>query len=178
MTTASITSNGHLWVRNQRAGEVLPRIRRGEGAYLFDETGKRYLDGSGGPVLSCIGHGNREVIDAIRQQLDRFEFAFCGHFTTDAIDALAETIVAEAGLPYQRVSFVSGWIRGDRDLHAHCAGIPRSARRTGPNAVHLASPILARVHPWRIVRLGPFHATAPLRTGVDAGHFFVSCERL
>jgi len=108
MTAASIASNGHLWVRNQRAGEVLPRIRHGAGAYLIDETGKRYLDGSGGPVLSCIGHGNREVIDAIKEQLDRFEFAFCGHFTTDAIDALAETIVAEAGPPYHRVSFVSG----------------------------------------------------------------------
>jgi len=110
MTAASSSSGstGHVWVRNQRAGEVLPRIRHGEGAYLIDETGKRYLDGSGGPVISCVGHRNREVIDAIRQQLDRFEYAFCGHFTTDAIDALAETIIAEAGLPYRRVSFVSG----------------------------------------------------------------------
>ena len=63
-------------MRNQHAGEVLPRIRHADGAYLIDDTGKRDLDGSGGPVLPCVGQGNREVMDEIKRQLDRFEFAF------------------------------------------------------------------------------------------------------
>ena len=45
--------------------ESLPRIVRGEGSYLIDDAGRRYLDGSGGPAAFCIGHGNREVNAAI-----------------------------------------------------------------------------------------------------------------
>ena len=53
--------------------EKLPRIDRGEGSYLFDTAGRRYLDGSGGPAAFSIGHGNREVNAAIAAQLDKIE---------------------------------------------------------------------------------------------------------
>ena len=56
----------------------MPQNRRADGAYLIDDTAKRYVDGSGGAVISCVGHGNREVIDAINRQLDLFQFAFSG----------------------------------------------------------------------------------------------------
>jgi adenosylmethionine-8-amino-7-oxononanoate aminotransferase len=103
-----LRNSGHLWVRSQARGELLPRARSGEGIYLIDDTGRRYIDGSSGPVLSCLGHGNREVIEAIKRQLDGLEFAFSGHFTTDPIDALAETVLREAGPAYGRIVFVSG----------------------------------------------------------------------
>ena len=49
--------------------EGMPRIARGEGSYLIDSTGRRYLDGSGGPAAFCLGHGNREINAAITAQL-------------------------------------------------------------------------------------------------------------
>ena len=46
----------------------LPRIARGEGSYLYDTTGRRYLDGSGGPAAFGIGHDNPEVHTTIASQ--------------------------------------------------------------------------------------------------------------
>ena len=43
----------------------LPRVVRGSGSYLYDAAGKQYIDGSGGPLVYCIGHGNAEVNAAI-----------------------------------------------------------------------------------------------------------------
>ena len=45
-----------------------PAIARAEGIYLWDADGKRYLDGSSGPVVSNLGHGNRRVLDAMQAQ--------------------------------------------------------------------------------------------------------------
>ena len=47
---------------------TLPRIVRGLGSYLWDATGKQYIDGSGGPAVYCLGHGNAEVNTAITAQ--------------------------------------------------------------------------------------------------------------
>jgi 4-aminobutyrate aminotransferase-like enzyme len=48
----------------------LPVALRGEGAYVIDAEGKRYLDASGGPAVSCLGHSHPKVIAAIKQQAD------------------------------------------------------------------------------------------------------------
>ena len=45
-----------------------PEISHGEGIYLWDTTGKRYLDGSSGALVANIGHGRREVADAMAAQ--------------------------------------------------------------------------------------------------------------
>jgi adenosylmethionine-8-amino-7-oxononanoate aminotransferase len=52
-----------------------PMAVRGEDVYLYDADGKQYLDGSGGAAISCLGHGNRVVIDAIKSQVERLAFA-------------------------------------------------------------------------------------------------------
>ena len=39
-----------------------PTAVRGEGCYLYDSTGKEYLDGSGGAAVSCLGHGDADVM--------------------------------------------------------------------------------------------------------------------
>ena len=80
----------------------------GEGCYLIDRAGKRYLDGSGGAAVSCLGHGNREVIDAIKGQLDRIAFAHTGFLTSEPAEALADLLVANAPDGIDRVYFVSG----------------------------------------------------------------------
>ena len=49
----------------------LPKVAWAKGSYVYDASGKQYIDGSGGPAVYCIGHANTEVNDAIKAQLDR-----------------------------------------------------------------------------------------------------------
>ncbi len=85
----------------------LPQATGGQGVYLFDADGKRYLDASGGAAVSCLGHGHPRVIEAIRRQAERLAYAHTAFFTTEPAERLADFLVARApGLTY--VYFVSG----------------------------------------------------------------------
>ena len=81
---------------------------RGEGAYLYDREGKRYLDASGGAAVSCLGHSDREVTAAIRRQLDALPFAHTSFFTNEPMEALADALIARAPRSFDKVYFVSG----------------------------------------------------------------------
>ncbi|MEQ8347939.1 MAG: aspartate aminotransferase family protein [Sneathiellaceae bacterium] len=86
----------------------LPVAVSGQGAYIIDSTGKRYLDASGGAAVSCLGHSDREVVAAVQAQLDRLPFAHTGFFTTQAMEDLADRLVATAPAGLEKVYFVSG----------------------------------------------------------------------
>ncbi|WP_428512743.1 aspartate aminotransferase family protein [Roseovarius sp.] len=96
----------HVFHRNSRAD--IPTVSRGEGAYLYDQSGKAYLDGSGGAAVSCLGHGDAHVTDAIKAQLDRIAFAHTGFLTSEPAETLAGRLVAVAPGGLKRVYFVSG----------------------------------------------------------------------
>lgn len=86
-------------------------ISHGEGVYLFDEAGKRYLDGAGGAYVASVGHGNREVADAVHQQLLKVAYVNGTQFTSRPTEALAERLSALArplGCDDWRVTFLSG----------------------------------------------------------------------
>ena len=85
-----------------------PMVVRGEGVYLYDADGKQYLDGSGGAAISCLGHGNRVVIDAIKSQAEKLAFAHTMFFTNQPQEELAEKLVARFGVDDARVYFLSG----------------------------------------------------------------------
>jgi len=72
--------------------EKLPRIVRGEGSYLFDTTGKRYLDGSGGPAVFSLGHAHPEVNAAIVQQLSAVAHGYRYLFTSDVLEELTQVV--------------------------------------------------------------------------------------
>lgn len=80
----------------------------GDGAYLIDGNGRRYLDGSCGAAVSCLGHSDPEVRAAIREQADRLAFAHTSFFTNEPMEALAEELVRHAPPGIERVYFVSG----------------------------------------------------------------------
>ncbi|MBT9386999.1 aspartate aminotransferase family protein [Pseudooceanicola sp. CBS1P-1] len=86
----------------------LPTAVGGEGCYLIDADGKRYLDGSGGAAVSCLGHSNQRVRDAIKAQVDQLAFAHTGFFTSEPAEALADLLIANAPGDLDRVYFVSG----------------------------------------------------------------------
>jgi len=96
----------HVFHRSSRS--AYPTVVAGDGAYLIDAQGKRYLDGSSGAAVSCLGHSDREVIDAIKQQLDRLPYAHTSFFTSEPMEALADTLVASAPEGLSRVYFTSG----------------------------------------------------------------------
>lgn len=74
-----------------------PQAVRGEGAWLYDAAGKRYLDFSGSAAVNFIGHGVREVADAIAEQARTLEFAHTSQFATPVAEEFAQELLAFAG---------------------------------------------------------------------------------
>jgi adenosylmethionine-8-amino-7-oxononanoate aminotransferase len=95
-------------VFHRQLSGAMPRAVAGEGVYLVDETGKRYLDASGGASVSCLGHGDRDVIDAIKAQLDKLAFAHTAFFTNEPAEKLAELLAEQAPGDLSMVYMLSG----------------------------------------------------------------------
>ncbi|WP_137724791.1 aspartate aminotransferase family protein [Prescottella subtropica] len=108
-----MTSSGALWhgfadmgaVR--RDGEFV--VTRGEGAYIWDADGIRYLDATAGLWFTNVGHGRTEIADAVAAQLSTLaHFSTFGDFTADVTVALADRLAALAPVPGSKVFFTSG----------------------------------------------------------------------
>ena len=67
-------------------------ISRGEGIYCYDTDGKRYIEGVSGIYVTNIGHGNRQVIEAIRRQQEKISFASPLHAVSDVAIRYAERL--------------------------------------------------------------------------------------
>ncbi|MBE3639516.1 aspartate aminotransferase family protein [Mangrovicoccus algicola] len=85
-----------------------PVATGGAGCYLFDAAGRRYFDGSGGAAVSCLGHGDPEIVAAVQDQASRLAYAHTGFFTSEPAEALADLLIAHAPGDLDRVYFVSG----------------------------------------------------------------------
>ena len=96
----------HVFHRNPR--DAYPVAVRGEGAYLIDRDGRRYLDASGGAAVSCLGHSDAAVVKAIQDQLAKLPFAHTSFFTNEPMEALADALISRAPAPMEKVYFVSG----------------------------------------------------------------------
>lgn len=75
-----------------RGGLALPVAATGDGAYITDNTGRRYLDAAGGAIVVGIGHGRRAVADAVASQMEKIAYAHGSAFTAEALDAWASEI--------------------------------------------------------------------------------------
>ena len=85
-----------------------PQVANGDGAYVVDANGKRYLDACGGAAVSCLGHSNQVVVDAVKQQLDKIAYAHTGFFTSEPAEQLAAALCARAPDSFGRVYFHNG----------------------------------------------------------------------
>jgi hypothetical protein len=74
-----------------------PTARRGDGVFIEDSTGKRYIDFSGSAAVNFIGHGVREVWEAIDRQAGQLEFAHSSQFTSEIAEQLAAELIDFAG---------------------------------------------------------------------------------
>ncbi|MBN3765270.1 aspartate aminotransferase family protein [Burkholderia sp. Ac-20365] len=88
--------------------QTLPVAVKGEGIEIVDSTGKRYIDASGGAAVSCLGHSNQRVIDAIKRQAQELPYAHTSFFTTQPAEELASYLTERAPQGLGHVYFVSG----------------------------------------------------------------------
>ncbi|MCX5045936.1 aminotransferase class III-fold pyridoxal phosphate-dependent enzyme [Aldersonia sp. NBC_00410] len=84
-------------------------IARGEGAYIWDAAGNRYLDATAGLWFTNVGHGRREIADAVGSQLAELaHYSNFGDFASTVTVELAERLAAIAPVPGSKVFFTSG----------------------------------------------------------------------
>lgn len=96
-------------VLHRKPGTLPQAVTRAEGLRVWTGDGREYLDAvSGGAAVSCLGHGNREVEEAIRRQLDEVSFYHTSFFTSEPAERLAELLIDGAPQGLSRVLFCSG----------------------------------------------------------------------
>lgn len=85
--------NWHPYTQHQTTG-LLPAIVKGEGVYLWDENGKKYLDAISSWWVNPFGHSNKQIADAIYQQLTTLEHVLFGGFTNKPAVFLSEKLLS------------------------------------------------------------------------------------
>jgi hypothetical protein len=115
----------HVFHRHLR--QDYPVAVAADGPYLIDADGRRYLDGSGGAAVSCLGHGHPAIVAAVREQVERLEYAHTSFFTSEPAERLADDLVAHAPAGLTHAYFVSGGSEGVEaalkmavQFHAEC----------------------------------------------------------
>ncbi len=95
-------------VFHRTKNKQLPVAVGGEGVWLIDREGRRYLDASGGAAVSCLGHGHPAVTAALIAQAKKLAFAHTAFFTSEPAEQLADLLVDTLPPGFGQVYFVSG----------------------------------------------------------------------
>jgi len=106
-------SHAHAWLQfhqgRDQPGEGAEAIMvKGEGNYVYDITGNRYIDGMAGLYLMNLGHGRTEIVDAIAAQLSTLAYANTGAYATVPAIRLAERLAEKAPGDLNKVFFCNG----------------------------------------------------------------------
>lgn len=95
----------HVFYR--RMAHPHPWAVRGEGVYVWDASGRRYIDASGGPIVVNIGHGVTEVVQAMAEQATAVAYIHGSLFSTDALETYSERLAALVPLPAPRFYYLT-----------------------------------------------------------------------
>ena len=111
--TLSERARRHLWMHFSRLGSYsetsdIPVMVRGEGAYIYDARGNRYLDGISGLFTSSLGHGRRDIAAVAAQQMSELEYFPIWTYAHPRAIELAEKLASLAPGDLNRVFFTSG----------------------------------------------------------------------
>jgi adenosylmethionine-8-amino-7-oxononanoate aminotransferase len=98
--------SAHVFARHTKAD--LPLAVGGDGPFLIDRDGKRYLDACGGAAVSCLGHSDEKLRAAIHYQVDALAYAHTSFFTSDPAEQLAARLAQLSPGDLNRSYFVSG----------------------------------------------------------------------
>jgi adenosylmethionine-8-amino-7-oxononanoate aminotransferase len=103
---------GNLWLHFSRMGAYSstppPVIVRGEGARIFDDRGRSYLDGLAGLFVVQVGHGRRELAEAAARQAEQLAFFPLWSYAHPAAIELSQRLAAAAPGDLNRVFFTTG----------------------------------------------------------------------
>ena len=100
------TKENALFLKNPAGG--YPTIVRGEGIHLYDDEGRRYIDGTAGASNVTLGHGRRDIAGVMGEQAATLAYAFSVHFENKPARDLAERLTTLAPGDLDKVYFVSG----------------------------------------------------------------------
>jgi len=100
---------------NRIPGNLFPRVLnrplpvavKAEGVWIEDDAGRRFLDASGGAIVVNLGHGRREIADAVRDQILSHHYVHPTMFTTPVVEQLASALAAHTPQGLDRFYFVS-----------------------------------------------------------------------
>jgi adenosylmethionine-8-amino-7-oxononanoate aminotransferase len=111
--TTQQTARDHLWLHFSRMGvyseqHEIPIIVRGEGPYVFDSHGKRYLDGLSGLFVVQLGHGRRDLAEAARAQAETLAYFPLWSYAHPTSIELADRLADYAPEPLNKVFFTTG----------------------------------------------------------------------
>lgn len=96
---------GNVFYR--KMAHARPKIAYGDGIYLFDESGKRYIDGAGGPFVTNVGHGRQEIVEAMREQAEKVGYAHAIMFTSEVVEQYSAEIAPHLPLENPRLFMLS-----------------------------------------------------------------------
>jgi hypothetical protein len=97
--------SGHVFHRISQ--KELPVAKEGQGAYILDSQGRRYLDASGGAVVVNLGHGRKEIARAVEAQLQRGYYFHPTMFAHETVEALADKLADHAPEGISRFYFMT-----------------------------------------------------------------------
>jgi adenosylmethionine-8-amino-7-oxononanoate aminotransferase len=96
--------HGNVFYRSMNFAR--PMIDYGQGIYLYDKSGKQYIDGSGGPLVVNVGHGRSEIVDAMTRQAQAAAYVHALMFTSDPVERYAAELAGIVPLPDPRFYFL------------------------------------------------------------------------
>ncbi len=145
---------GHVFYR--KMDHPRPKIAYGKGIYLFDEDGKRYIDGSGGPLVVNVGHGRTEIVEAITKQAQAVAYAHAIMFTSEPAEQFSEELSKIVPLPDARFFYLSS---GSEVVEAAIKLARQIQMARGENGRHL---IISRWRSYHGMSLGALSVSGKL----------------
>lgn len=98
--------NDNVFYRNIR--KEYPIVDRGEGIYLYDIHGKRYIDACSGSAVANLGHAHKKVVQAMSEQAKRIAFTHLSRWTSRPLQRLADMVASLAPGSLNKLYLVSG----------------------------------------------------------------------
>jgi adenosylmethionine-8-amino-7-oxononanoate aminotransferase len=97
---------GHVFYR--KLARDYPLVTHGDGIYLYDKSGKQYIDGSGGALVVNIGHGRKEIFQKMTEQMSRVGYVHGSQFTTASIEEYGGALGEVLPKGLEKIYFLSG----------------------------------------------------------------------
>ena len=101
-------SSSKSYVFGRAKEGALPRVHKAEGLWIEDDGGKRYLNASGGAAVTNVGHGRREIAEALHQQVLQHDYIHPTAFVSPVVEDLAAALASRAPEGIERFYFLSG----------------------------------------------------------------------